>query len=344
MFIIKLKKSASPEEMNAKLKALHSNYYFNSETENKAWLDDINNNPKAPQAHLKPKGKNLSMKALKEIFPRDTKPGFMYVDCSYSRLDNSEAIKLIKFIKQNKDSIHFLRNADDFIEKIDITNDEVLSLLNDLNRRRLPRLETPKDMRQEMPQSGQILAKTWGPNGSRVWLLFGKVEKDRPVFLKKDKYVRKGLNNLHKDDKGRGFLLMPLYDFSPNFAEVVTKAAWEMSIREHPNFLLCALYGNCFTIENVKETAESFAEFYTIEELVTRFDEQLRSISRIYPIDNYKHNGISFIGTKNIYSFKANSDHTKAQAAFLNTLMLAVEMATNKENAFQVVDAIVQEA
>lgn len=340
MFIIQLKRSANPEAMNAKLEALYSKHRFNSETENQDWLDDINNNPESPQAHLKPKGKDLSMEDLTKTFPKDTKVGLMQVDCSYSRLDKQEAVKLAKFITKNKNAIHFLRNANDFIEKAEITNRSLLNLLNDLNRRRLPLLERPEDMRDQLPESGIVLVKTWGLQ--KAWLLFGNVEKNRPVWMKENKYIRKSANRLHTDKEGRGFLLMPLYDFSPNFADVVSKAAWEMSIREHPNFLLNALYGEIFTIQDIKGTAESFAEFYTIEELIERFAERRKAIAAFSPISNYDDNGISFVGTNRVYRFKANNKLNEGKAAFLNTLMLSVELATNKETAYQVLEGFIK--
>jgi hypothetical protein len=323
---IYLKKKASSEKLNKVLAKMGINYSFNTEKFNKEWLDDINTNPEAHQRHLKPEGRDYTMEELMKLFPDYTKVGFMNIDLSFGRCEDDQMMKLGDFILSQKDSIRFIKGGLDLLERSEIQDDKVYKAIDDLNRLPLPKLKKPKKMRQQMPTGGQMLAKTWGPEGSKVWLIFGGVDKDQPIFLKTDEYVRKEYNSLHKDKEGRAFLLMPQYDFSEDFAETVSEAAQKMSIREHPNYLLCGLYSNIFGIDKdqIKYMAGVFSEFYTKDELIERLEEQACSAVISFGMS---YNGIGYNGE----GFKSIGGHHQRLVNFLNTLHMALSLYSVKD-------------
>lgn len=323
---IYLKDKSKAEFMNKVLKKRKIDYTFASEESNQDWLDDINNNPESYQAHLKPAFRDLTMDELKKMFKPFTKVGLMDIDLSFGRCEDEQMTKIVEFIKDFKSDIRFIKGGADLIERGEVEDKEAIEVVDSLNRLPLPAIKKPKSMRREMPKSGQMLAKTWGPDGQKVWLIFGGVDKDQPIFLKTDEYARKEYNSLHKDKEGRAFLMMPLYDFSENFAEVVSTAAQEMSIREHPNYLLCGLYSGIFGFDEdkIKDIATAFSEFYTKEELVERLEEQAKKAVSTYGIYN---GGISYNGE----CFKANGGGHERIVSFLNSLHMALALYSVKE-------------
>jgi hypothetical protein len=335
MFRIQLKKSTNPDAMNAILKALGSVYTFVSQKTNQAWADNINTDPEL--AHLKPEG-GMTIELLKKTFSAWTKDRELTADADFSRMSNRQANLLAKFIFENQDQIKFVKNGDDLINKGGITTKKHIRAIDELNKKPLPRLRRPEEDRREAPTSGIMLAKTWGIK--QCWIMFGNVEKDKPVFMKDDEFASN--NGLYRDKEGRGFFLMPLYDFSPNFAQIVTEAAWEMSIREHPNYLLGGLYDNIFEIEKdgIEELANAFGEFYTKDEIVERLDAQLRKAIGSHGIGGVR--GLSFNGTKNIHKFTSNSGQVQKTCNFLNTLILAVSLY-DKNIAYENTMAMINE-
>ncbi len=338
MFRIQLNKKANPDTMNTLLKALGCIYAFVSLKTNQAWADNINTDPEL--AHLKPEGGEMTIELLRKTFSSWTKEGELTADTDFGRIKKAQAKKLAKFIFENQDNIRFVKNADDLIERGELTTKKHIKVLQELNRKPLPRLRRPKEMRREAPTSGQMLVKTWGIK--QCWVTFGNVPVDSPVFMKDDEFARASSNSLYLDKEGRGFLLMPLYDFSPNFAQIVTEAAWEMSIREHPNYLLGGLYQNIFEIEkdDIQALADDFGTFYTRDELVERLDDQLRKSISTHGIGGVR--GLSYNGTKNIHKFTSNSGQVQKVCNFLNTLILAVSLY-DKDIAYKNTMAMINE-
>ncbi len=72
--------------------------FFNSRSENQAWLDDINNNPNSQQRHLKPENGNLSMDDFLKRFEYFTGVGVARIDVAYGRTPKEELEQIIYFL------------------------------------------------------------------------------------------------------------------------------------------------------------------------------------------------------------------------------------------------------
>lgn len=72
---IKFKENVDIEKVNADLQKRGVENRFITEKNTLEWLNDINANPESPQAHLKPKGRNLTVKELREWIPEWTDTG-----------------------------------------------------------------------------------------------------------------------------------------------------------------------------------------------------------------------------------------------------------------------------
>jgi len=330
-FKIQLNKKANAVVLDLKAEKIGIQYSFATNKSNKNWLDDINNNPNSPQSHLKPSNRDYTIEDLKKQFPMWTKVGLLDADLSFGRCEDKQIVLLAKFVHENKNNIRYVKGAEDLIKRGNIEDKEIIESLLSLDKKPLPLLLRPQKDRRQPLKGGQILAKTWGAGDSEVWLIFGNVKKDRPIFMKDDKFVRDSANNLAKDKDGRAFLLMPLYDFSEDFAEVVTTAAAEMSIREHPNYLLGSLYTNLFGVTNVQELANSFAEFYTKEELIVRLQRQVTRVMQRTQL--HYESGIRYAQSpknKNKFEFVSISGEMERDTSFINALKLALELSSKE--------------
>jgi len=263
---IKLKEGIDIDALNTNLKERGMSNQFISRMDTQSWLDDINNNPDSNQKHLKPVDRDLTLDELKEMFPKWTETGLFETDLYFGRTSEDEMERIAGFIVDHQYDIQYITDVETLIDRGGI-KPAMASVLHLLEKPEEVHEEYPKEeqLKQRKLQSGQLLCKSWGTEP--FWVIYGKVE--RPQFLKERKYIEEGLNSLYRDDQKRGYLLIPLYDFSYGFFEKVYKEAWERGLREHPNYFLTCCYS--VEIQNIKNAAQSFFEFYTEEELVERF-------------------------------------------------------------------------
>jgi len=116
-------------EVNKLLKKAGIKRTFTTEADNIAWFNDINNNPKSPQAHLKP----ITLKELKGLFGLWCEVGVLSFDVAFSRTSQAEAKKFAKFILKHAERIKELQGAQEMIERYNLSKHEV-EIINKLNK------------------------------------------------------------------------------------------------------------------------------------------------------------------------------------------------------------------
>ena len=281
---IKAKSTANLEELNKVLLLMLINNDFTIEQHNIDWLKDINTNPKSPQSHLKPKDRDLTMEELQSMFESYTTIGLMDFDVAYSRTDEETAQKYLKFIRNYKDSIDWLKGADELIERYETTEEDrnIIQLLNIIPPvpKKLPKSEQTKDDLQ----GGILLCKSFSPNP--FWVIYGKVKDDYPMFLKKRVYEDADYDGLYRDKQGLGYLMIPLIPIDNKqveFAEKVYTACWNMGLRESYTFFIPYVYG--LDLTNLNKVAKDYRDFYTHDEIKERFMKMFQ-----YTSNNYHYN------------------------------------------------------
>lgn len=273
MFEIHLKESANTEKLNQILDSMKSENEFITPKMNQEWLDDINTNPKSYQRHLKPEDRDLTMEELKESFSFFTEEHVLKCDTKFDRTSSEEMQRLAQFVYDYKGDIDFVKNSDTLMEKSDIPT-EHQQVLNDLEKPYIPPEKLPEDEQWKPDMtSGVLLCKSWGIEP--FWVMFGSV--DSPRFAKEKIYKDNVYNNLYRDNKNRGYMLLPLYDFSEGFIQKVINEAWEIGLRENPTYFAHMVY-NFETNATEKELGEEFKEFYTVDERIERLKASLSKI------------------------------------------------------------------
>ena len=129
-------------EVNKLLKKAGIKRTFNTEADNVAWFEDINKNPKSPQAHLKP----ITLEQLKGLFKLYCEPGVLFFDVAFSRTSQAEAKKYAEFILKHAQRIKELEGALSMIERYELSKHEV-EIIQKLNKVVPDPVKLPKDQR-----------------------------------------------------------------------------------------------------------------------------------------------------------------------------------------------------
>jgi hypothetical protein len=307
--MLKDKSEGNIARLNEVLKELGIESIFLAESDNQAWLDDINKNPESPQKHLKPQDREMTLQELKDMFRGWTIVGQYQTDLYYGRTSDEQMEKLGKFIFDYASELEEVGGVKLLIERGNIPEEYHKTLLT-LKKEEVPPKMLPED-KQYKPdlESGNLLCKSYSPNP--FWVLYGKV--DKPKFLKEKIYEEEVYNNLYRDSKGLGYLLIPLYDFSQGFGERVFQEAWDMGLREHPNYFLPMVYNFDVRKEDIKEIGDTFAVYYTPTELVERFQRAIATL--VLPL----HSGLDADGKGfiKIYGQEFRKDNSVWSKVFL---------------------------
>lgn len=224
--------------------------------------------------------------------------------------------RIAEFIFDHQYDIEYITEAETLIERGDISL-KVQPVLRVIEEQEAVYEKYPveEQAKQRELQSGKLLCKSWGPDP--FWVIYGKV--DHPQFLKERKYIENIMNSLYRDNNGHGYMLIPLYDFSSGFSERVYREAWDMGVREHPSYFIPYCYP--MNVSDIKETAQSFTEFYSLDELIERFQHVITKILCMANLVNlevtWKANGISV-------NSKALPNENLVKIA--NALMIAIKM------------------
>lgn len=265
-------------EVNKLLKKARIKREFNTEADNIAWVEDINNNPDSAQKHLKP----ITLEKLKGLFNIWCEPGVLSFDVAFSRTSQAEAKKYAKFILQHAQRIKELEGALSMIERYDLTAHEQ-EIIKKLNKVIPAPVKLPADQRTKRDlQGGLMLCKSWGLKP--FWVIFGKVKNDEPVFLKDRIYEDDAYNNLYRDDSGYAYLMLPLLPLDNKqleFVEKVYNEAWSMGLRENFNLFIPFVYG--LDIVNLDSVAKDYKESYTVAELQERFYFIFKATHSVFP-------------------------------------------------------------
>ena len=262
---IKLKNLNKINEINKFLEKMGIKNKFWSEEDNKAWVNDINTNPESSQRHLKPNDRDLTLSELKEMFEAWTEVGIYEIDLYFGRTSEEQMQKLGEFIYIYSDEIEFLDGSDILLERGNIPK-KYHSTIAKLEKEYIPPTKLPED-KQYRPNfdSGVLLCKSWSVEP--FWVTYGNVE--HPRYLKEKIYEDNLYNDIYKDANGYSYMLVPLNDFSKGFGDKVFNDAWNMGLREHPNYFMPMVYS--YDLTDVKKTGESLKDYYSSEELVERF-------------------------------------------------------------------------
>jgi hypothetical protein len=315
---IKIKDLSTIEAMNKVLEERGIDYKFWGEEDTKAWLDDINNNPKSPSRKLKPKDRPLTLKELKEMFPYWTEVGIYETDLYYGRTSQEQMQKLGKFINDYSDYIEYVDGSDTLLERGNIP-EEYHPVIAKLEKEYVPPKELPMEEQYKPDfQSGLLLCKSWGDKP--FWTIFGKV--DSPKFLKERIYEEDIYNNLYKDKNGYGYMLIPLNDLSKDFGNRVFNGAWEIGLREHECYFLPMVYD--YMITNIGEVGESFSGFYSERELIERF----KTVANRMIFENPQWEIKFFLNNKN--EIRIGYDDNNVKLGVLNALKFAMENKLGK--------------
>lgn len=316
---IQLKKDSDIHKMNTVLEGLGIKSKFITVEDNEEWLKDINENPNSPQKHLKPTDRPLLMDELVEIMPLWTQVGLFHSDLYYGRTSEKDMKNIAKFVNENHNFVEYIKNADLLIERGKISN-KYQNVLRQLNKdddepEKLPQEE------QHIPDlnGGLLLAKSFSVKP--FWVIFGNVT--RPSFLKTKIYKEDIYNDLYRDSQGYGYMMLPLYDSSSNFSEKVLEAAWNIGLREEPNFFMAYIYK--FLFDDVKSVAQSFAEFYNEEELLERLKLVYNNLSfELMTIHKMYSFTIGNNGLVKVEGLRSNSLVTN-NIKLMNALLLALK-------------------
>ena len=338
-------------KLNNKLikKGIDQKFSFNTEADNKAWLDEINS-PKSEQKHLIPEGqKKLTMPQLKKLFLTWTEIGVMEFDIGFGRTTKDEINKICEFIAFFKNDIAELNYADDLIERGELSENVAIIIKS---------LEKPEEEPEKLPieerssrkdmQGGLLLCKSFSP--SPFWVIFGNVE--RPKFMKEKIYKEDIYNNIYRDKKGLGYLLMPLLKIGLPAEEIystIFTPAWNMGLRELPEYFLPMVYHLGFNYANEEKnglvkpgkdtltfdsTAKEFSEFYTLDELIERFALAMKSK------DILQANCPRVFFDSSIFRFKCNGhdNSTLTNLADLLTVLIRAIRILDKKTAESMVN------
>lgn len=311
-------KSGLPEsrivELNEMIKKFGgdiSHTPFITDADTKAWLDDINLNKKSPQAHLKPKDRDLSLEELKYIFPDYTKTGLMCIDVKYSRCTNEMAEAILMAMDEwSQNATYTDGEMSQYVESVvasqgDIDKfkliasenerEHICSALDRFVARHITPVEavpTKNENRREPIQGGIATFSDWNRND--VVVLFGNV--DHPMFMKDDEFVEDEFNPLYKDDAGRHYMLLPLLrvdsSMDKQLGEIYSQAC-EIGLRVHPSLLYLAVY-NVPTQNFNKLNADLISERDLLFALLRVRSSIGRPVSMPEPLNYGKGRGLMF--------------------------------------------------
>jgi hypothetical protein len=230
---------------------------FITEQDNREWLDDINNNPSSPQAHLKPKQGKLSMQDLKTMFPLWTEPGLSDIDIGFSRTSTETMQCFLAFVSENRHLIKESSGIRELIERCGAPNTyETLSYLDtEFNN---VCYELPKSRQEPLELSGITTIK--GMNDQDYAVMFGNVA--RCQFKKRRTHIHPNMDGIHVNHLAQPVLLVPLIRLGEgglSDLEDAWRTALELGVREDFRVFAARIYGETFLTRNPSEMKEKDA-------------------------------------------------------------------------------------
>jgi len=275
---IAAKPEADLKKLNNAVIKLGLQNAFTTVENNQQWLDDINT-PGSSQ--IKPKDRDLTMEELQKMFPSITAVGQLSFDVAFSRTTEEQAQLYLKFIRDNKNQLEYLRGADILRERYNCTAAD-LKIIKELNVQDKEPRKLPEDQ-QYIPdlQSGLYLCKSW--SSKPFWLVFGSCRDDEPIFLKTRIYEEDIYNDIYRDKQGYAYLLIPQMPIDNNqleFVEKIYSRCWEMGLREDFNFIIPIIYG--LDVINYMRVSSQYYENYSKAELRDRLKTVFKLTDSVY--------------------------------------------------------------
>jgi len=229
----------------------------------------------------------FTLESYKELLKiHDEKVGYVAFDYAFGRTSTRQLNKIARFIYKNQEQLKPIKGMDDILERGEAPN-YIKKVLKDFKHKNLPAIKLPEDEQYHPDcQSGIMLCKSFSPNP--FWVIFGKV--DEPKFMKEKIYANDIMNRIYRDEKNLGYMLIPLVSLGvPTMFGKLTQnefftRAWDMGLREHPNFFFPFIYKNSFVKETkkfYKEVAKEFSAHYTPEELQERYNTVRKHYNKI---------------------------------------------------------------
>lgn len=313
---VRLKDVGRAAEFNALLLTRGVEGSFFREEEWMEWVDEINSDPDHVLNHLKP----VDVMKLKTVF-RSFVTGEVDWDLYFGRTPVEQMQGIGLFIRDHHADIEWISGSDTLIERGEL-DPSVLPILRVLEKVADPPALLPEeDRRIPEHEGGHLLCKTWSGPGQEFWVIFGAV--DELKFLRRIEYVDDHMNSLYRDSQGRGYLMLPLYNFSRGFMERVYDAAYQMGLREDPNYLGAMVYK--FELDNVVQVSESFKESYSCEELEARFIATVQAIRSFE-----KNHAFTFDGKQIKLDSIRMSGFLSCYLQVLNALSMAMKVSHGK--------------
>lgn len=321
--VLKTKEDKQIEVLNKALRKVKIKNQFITNKMNIDWVNDINNNPDSHQKHLAP----ITLEELIKMFPTYTEIGTLSFDIAFDRTSQDEAniyAKLILIIKQN---IDYIKNGEDFIEKYNLTLEEIKAIQDLCIIPKEPEI-LPVEQRTKEINGGLLLCKSWSKE--KFWVIFGKTNKDKPIFMKNKIYVEDIYNNLYKDKNNYAYMLIPLLPLGNNsieFAYDVYQNAYELGLRECPNYFLPMVYG--LDLVNYNSIVDDYKDWYNQDEIIERFEETFKICNSFFPYNSYQ--GFVWNDIDKCFKPTGTNNPTSKQLSYCSILTCLLRAITNKQ-------------
>lgn len=305
--------------------------HFYSEKDVKLEYDWFKTNKNEFPDHLIPHDKIKSFDDFKQYWNTENlgktfcpEFGSLKFDIAYDRTEQDQIDLITEYLITNISLIKKGEGSfDSFVNMTKLDDDLKESLLSLYKENKLKKLPV-KDRYIPDLQSGIMLAKSYSPNP--FWLVYGNV--DEPNFLKTRIYVDDVNNNIYRDEKGYGYLLMPTMPLDANLKWFINiySIAFDMGLREEANYVLSNLYG--VLINNDNDIVDQLNDYYTHDELKTRFKEMFFNLKSIHGY-NYFNGFVWRRDSQEFIAYNSNHLNLKNKCIMLTLLLKAMNVTEN---------------
>ena len=205
---------------------------WQTESDVLAWLNEINNDPKSPQRHLKPAGRYLDLAELQRRISVARFP-FVCFDCYFQRTSEAAMRRMLELALEYVETINEIEGSyRDWWERCGIEDTAenrrtFFPVSRKCARRLWPRL-APLRKRQARPEhySRAYPARHYPDREVRV--VFANV--DRCKFVRDNEFYDYYDNPPMKDAQGNRYMLVPLVPLGPGGERVANHIYGELSM------------------------------------------------------------------------------------------------------------------
>lgn len=213
---------------------------FITDDDTQDWLDDINRNPKSPQRHLKPKGRQLKLDELKAMFPLWCVSGLSHVDIGFRRTSEDTMQRYLAFVQSHRDLIHESSGVREMVERSG-AEDQFADVLFLDSHSDHACYELPDD--QQEPVAFDGICTVRGMDEAEYVVAYGQVDGAR--FKKRRTHIHPDNDPIHVNEKGQPVLLIQSIGIGEHSNENVEYAydrASELGMREDFRYFAAAVY------------------------------------------------------------------------------------------------------